>query len=157
MEWKNLSNNQTIDLISYVKQTLKKKPDTEIWIGCDSQVFRHITKYIVCVCLHTKRGGNLIYSKFSTQKQDQFSRLMKEVESTISVGEEVAKGLFLKRDSSGKYPFLQLHMDLSPDKKYASNKVFLATIGWSESLGFDTYYKPFAPAASKASDMLVKS
>lgn len=157
MEWREMGKDQLIDLVPFIRNYLREKPDVKIWIGCDSQVFRHNTKYVVCVALHTNRGAKLLYTKMSVAKQDQFSRLMKEIEHTVNLGVEIANGLFLKRDENGRYPFISLHLDLNEDKKYASNKVLLATLGWGESLGFEVFKKPNAPAASKAADMLVKS
>jgi predicted RNase H-related nuclease YkuK (DUF458 family) len=156
MEWREMGKNQVIDLVPYIRKYLREKPDTKIWIGCDSQVFGARTKYAICVALHTNRGGHLLYSKLSVPRQDQFSRLMKEVNYTIELGTEIAEGLFLKRDENGRYPFISLHLDLNPDHKFASNKVLLAVLGWGESLGFEVFKKPNSPAASKAADMLVK-
>lgn len=159
MEWRKMGDSQKVDLIPYITNYLREKPDAQIMIGSDSQSVGKKTKYAIVIGLHTNRGAHILYQTITFPKiTDRFQRLMKEVEYTIEVGETLKNGLFLKRskDGYGNYPLLSLHFDLNLDRKYDSNRVLVAVLGWAESMGYCTEYKPRAISASYAADVLCK-
>lgn len=138
-----------IDLVDYIQNYLKEKPDTQIFIGSDSQVRGRLTKYAYVIVLYTERkGGHVLYAKETITKIDWFSRLMREVNESIKLAQLLTEGGISKP--------ITIDIDLNPDPKWRSNSVLRSVLGWSEGMGYATRYKPNALAASYAADHLVK-
>lgn len=151
MKWKSLSNQQEIDLVSYVKEYIKDRPEVQVLIGTDSQVHGKKVDYALVVAFHSQNtGGHIVYAKQTFFKNTgMFDRLMREVQFTIEVGE-------LLRISGVSQKIMRLHFDLNTDEVYKSNEVLRAVLGWAESMSYSVDYKPFAGVASRAADMLCK-
>jgi predicted RNase H-related nuclease YkuK (DUF458 family) len=150
MEFRKLSDNQAVDLVSYVKEYLTTHPNHEIYIGCDSQNAKRDTRYGVVVVLYAKgKGGHVLYAKDTKALvRDRFTRLWGEVELSIEIA------TFLR--SSGIDRTLFIDLDLNPDPKYKSNQVLRSAMGYVEGMGFKVRIKPYAVMASYVADTLVK-
>jgi len=150
MEWKNLSDNSKIDLVTYVGDYVRLKPNTKIFIGTDSQNKGRNTWYALIVMLYEPgKGAHVLYARERHDRiNDMFTKLFKEVDYSIQIAEMI-------RDS-GVASILTIDIDFNVDKKYKSNALLLSALGWCAGLGFETRSKPEAYAASYAADMLVK-
>lgn len=149
MEWKTMSNRTKIDLVPYIEDYLIRKPETQIFIGSDSQVRGKLTHYAYVIVLYTERkGGHVLYTKETINKIDWFNRLMREVNVSIQIGQ-----MLMEKGISRP---ITIDIDLNPDPKWKSNSVLRSVLGWGEGMGFKTRYKPEAFCASYAADHLVK-
>jgi predicted RNase H-related nuclease YkuK (DUF458 family) len=148
--FRKLSNGEVVaDYIQYVKDYLKENPNTEIWVGTDSQNIGMFTKYALVIVMHkNKKGGHVIYSKMKYDRiKDRFARLWKEVELSANLANDL-------RNNNIDVKFVDL--DLNPDPQYKSNFVIRAAVGYLEGSGFKTRVKPLACTASYVADKLCK-
>lgn len=129
-----------LDYKQYVKAWLKKNPNAELHIGCDSKVKGSYIKYSVCICLRSV--GNGVHEIYSTEilpdKQDLYSRLWNEVNMAVN----------LARELDDTHENIRIHVDLNQDPKYFSNRLYEASVGFISSLGYEAIAKPDAWAAS---------
>ena len=148
--WKKLSNDKVVDLIPYIKECLTKNPESEIFVGCDSQNRKHFTNFgAVIVLHHQSRGGHVLYAYFEVPRiKDQFTRLFKEVETSLEIAE------YLRSQDIPKIDYLDI--DLNPDPQFGSNFVLRTAVGYVESMGYESRVKPFAAAATYAADRVCK-
>lgn len=148
--FKSLTTRNNIDLVEYIQKYLQEYPNTDIYIGCDSQNFKRTTSYAIVIVLHDLgKGGHILYSKESMPRiHDKFTRLWKEVEKSIETAE------YLKENNIKKPAYIDL--DLNPDIKYQSNKILQAALGYVESMGYKARCKPDAMSASHVADALCK-
>lgn len=155
MNWRTLGTLESVDLTTYVKAYLNAKPETEVFIGTDSQNTGRMTHYAYVVVLYTKgKGGHAIYAQESLPRiKDDFQKLWREVEQSVLIGGMIETSLI----EAGIDKLITLDLDLNPDPRWRSNNVMRAALGWGESLGFAVRYKPFALAASYVADKLVKT
>ena len=151
MVWRDLGNKQEIDLIKYIKDYLIEKPETQLFIGTDSQRKGKRVAYATVIVLYNDRkGGKVLYSKmFTPPIKDNFQRLFKEIELSLEIGVELI-------NSGIEQKLMSIDLDYNEDKKYYSNKLLMSALGWAKSLGFKCRAKPESVAASYASDKLVK-
>ena len=90
------------NLKDYVKGWLGDKTDTQIWIGCDSQVHGAIVAYSVTVCMYEQGKGAHIISKTTNvankatskgkkalQDGSNSRRLWEEIEYSVEVADEL--------------------------------------------------------------------
>ena len=154
MKFKSLSNRQEIvDIASYIKDVISKKPETKIYIGTDSQNKKKHTTYVSVIVLHlsendTTTGGHVLYTYEDVSKiKDRYLRLWNEVERSINVSN------FLK--SLGTLiDFVDL--DFNENPRWESNTVLNSAIGYVESLGYLARFKPHNPFAVRVADHLCK-
>lgn len=70
--------------------------------------------------------------------------MWKEVEYSVELAQQV-------RDiAENKFELFETHLDLNKDKRYKSNSVVGAAIGYVKGLGLIPKIKPDAPAATAA-------
>lgn len=126
-------------------------PTTAIYIGCDSKVYsdkdtKKIAFATVVIVHRDGSHGAKIYKSISTgYKMEMKQRLMKEVELAIEIGYKLL-------DDIGDRPF-QIHLDVNPDPRYASNAVVREATGYVLGMfGFPPILKPDAWASSSVSD-----
>jgi len=148
-EFKSLSNYQTIDLISYIREYIMEYPNTNIYIGCDSQNAKKKTIYALVIVLHhNTRGGHVLYTKEVLPRiKDRFTRIFREVEQSV----EIANYLTEYNIQPPKY----IDIDINPDPKYGSNFILNSALGFVESMGYNARCKPNAMMASKVADYLI--
>ena len=150
MEYKRLHDSVKVDLVSYIKECLEKKPNVEILIGCDSQNFSDKTIYAIVVALYdTGKGAHVLYNRWKTQREPTRNvRLLNEVWYAVEVAE------YLKNAGIPKVKWIDI--DINPDPKYKSNEVFRQAVGLVEGMGYEVRYKTLGPIATYAADHLVK-
>jgi predicted RNase H-related nuclease YkuK (DUF458 family) len=150
MEYKRLYDGEKIDLIHYVGEWMKSKPNAEILIGCDSQNFKDRTIYAIVVALYdTGKGAHVLYKRWRTQREwTRSTRLLNEVWYSVEVAEEMR--------AAGLPKVRWIDIDINPDPKYKSNEVFRQAVGMVEGMGYKVRYKSLGPIATYCADHLVK-
>jgi hypothetical protein len=150
MKFKRLHDKEDIEVVSYLKDFLKENPNTDIYIGTDSQVHGRSTTYAVVIVLHRKgRGGHVLYYREVIPKTfDLFTKIFKEVEMSLEVAEYlVANGIKKAK---------KIDIDINPDKRYKSNIVLASAMGLLAGYGYEGRMKPYAWASSHVADKLCK-
>ncbi len=150
MEYKRLFDGEKVDLITYVENWLKVKPNSEILIGCDSQNFSDKTIYAIVVALYdTGKGAHVLFKRWVSKKEPTRSiRLLNEVWYAVEVAEAMKE--------AGLPKVKWIDIDINPDPKYKSNEVFRQAVGMVEGMGYKVRYKTLGPIATYAADHLVK-
>jgi len=153
----NHGGEKVENVIDYLKQYMKVVGNTnyEIFIGCDSQVNRQNTMYSVVIGIHKivdgiGRGVHIIHTrekdkKYTEERGELFKRLWGEVDRIVETA------LFL-RESGIDTNDIGTHVDANGNKKFASNMIYDAAIGYLNSLDFKVEGKPFAWAATYAAN-----
>ncbi len=137
----------------YIKDIINNKPQTQIYVGTDSQNSRKNTTYATVIVLHymendSGKGGHVIYSKESIPKiRDKFSRLWGEVERTIDVAN------LLKNNNIN---IKNVDLDYNEDPKFSSNSVLKAAVGYAEASGFNPRWKPMETPSCRIADSICK-
>lgn len=149
-KFKSLTNNKEVEIISYVKSWLESHPESELYIGTDSQVRGAKTVFATVIVLHeARKGGHVLYSKCNILKmRDMSQRLWKEVEFSLEVAELLTSAGIKKP----KY----IDIDINPDEKWSSNMMLASALGLIKWKGFEGRSKPDAFCASHVADKLVK-
>lgn len=143
------------DIRQYVKDWLEDKTDTQIWIGCDSQVHGKTIAYAVTVCLYEQGKGAHVISKRinadnkstsrgkrALQDGSNSRRLWEEIEYSVEVA-DILKGLGTN---------ISIHADYNSKPEEVSNQLYDSGIGYAMSKGYAAVGKPFAWAATYAAD-----
>jgi predicted RNase H-related nuclease YkuK (DUF458 family) len=149
LQFKRLSDNRKVDLISYVSEYLKQNPETEVYVGCDSQVHGRWTDFGMVIVLHkNKAGGHVLYATSRVERiRDKFIRLWTEVEHSINLAAHL---------SASSIPIKFVDVDLNPDPRWGSNTVLRSAMGYIEAMGFTPRCKPDAVSASYVADKICK-
>jgi predicted RNase H-related nuclease YkuK (DUF458 family) len=148
--YKTLSTNVHVDLVSYIKSYIRKHPETQVLIGCDSQNRKKETIYAIVIGLYKPgKGAHVIYSKFSTiREKENVNRLLNEVWFSVEVAE------ILKQDVGVVATWIDI--DLNPDPKYRSNQALASAVGIVTGMGYSVRHKGHSPVMTYAADHLVK-
>jgi predicted RNase H-related nuclease YkuK (DUF458 family) len=145
------TNGKVIDdLFGYVKEWVEKYPNSEIYIGCDSQEVASKINYVTTVCLYEiGHGVHVILNKESIPKPKTINplanmhpKLWFEVVKSVEVAEYL-KGIEKK---------ITVHVDYNSKQSEKSNQLYEAGIGYAKAMGYDAVGKPHAWAASCAAD-----
>lgn len=144
-----------------VKEYISKEPNTsKIYLGCDSNTLFSkgvwkINFYRVVVIHHNGRNGCKIFGEkiverdYSYNKRKPQHRLMQEVY-------KVSELYNLLADSFGDRE-VEVHLDLNPNKKYASNVIVEQAIGYVKATcNVIPLIKPDAWCASSVADKFLK-
>ncbi len=150
MEYKRLYDGKKVDLIEYVGEYLKEKPNAEILIGCDSQNFSDKTIYAIVVALYdVGKGAHVLYKKWKTEREwTRNIRLLNEVWYAVEVAEAMKE--------AGLPKVKWIDIDINPDPRYKSNEVLRQAVGMVEGMGYKVRYKTLGPIATYCADHLVK-
>jgi predicted RNase H-related nuclease YkuK (DUF458 family) len=145
------TNGKVIDdLFAYVKDWVERYPNSEIFIGCDSQEVSNKINYVTTVCLYELgKGVHIILKKEIESKpnstnpiSNMYPKLWSEVVKSVEVAEYL-KGIDRK---------ITVHVDYNSKQNEKSNQLYEAGIGYAKSMGYDAVGKPNAWAASCAAD-----
>lgn len=147
------------DLGEYIRDYYLKYPDIKVYVGTDSAQHGKYTKYATAISLlRPGKGVHVVYSKTSIKRErDIFTRLWKETEHTLEVGEYVHNSLVGLYENSGDKKIPTLHLDLNKSPKYKSNIAHDVSIGYLKGFGFDVHSKSDSWCSSFCADMLVKN
>ena len=139
------------NIVDYVNDYLKERPDTEILIGSDSQSYSNKkTVYGVVLALYSPgKGAHVICTRETLPMEFNLNnRLMTEVWKSI----ELANFLCENGIKKPKY----IDIDLNPDKKYKSNSSLRAAMGFVESMGYNVRCKHEGAIMTYAANHLVR-
>lgn len=133
-------------------------PASSVYVGCDSVRFKKqgkwFARYATVVVLHmdSRHGCKLFYKEdilpdFGKKTESLFNRLMQEATFAIEVASEIIPVL---DDRS-----LEIHLDINPSDKHASNQAAKAAIGYVlGTTEIKPKIKPQAFAAMFAADRI---
>lgn len=131
---------------------LASSKDSTVYIGCDSQVLPNgRVDYSTVIVLHmnSKNGCKVFHNSVKQRDYGNLrARLMMEVQYALEAFSVIEDVLGERK--------LEIHLDINPDPKYASNVVTAEAIGWVRSLGLVAKIKPESFAASSAADHFVR-
>ena len=148
--FKTLVRNETVDLLSYIKDYSSSRSNMEVLIGCDSQNRQKDTIYAIVIGLYTPtKGAHVLYSRFITPREkDNVTRLLNEVWFSVEVAEKLKQELGLVAT--------WIDIDLNPDPKYKSNSALSSAVGIVTGMGYKVRHKGNSPIMTYAADHLVK-
>ena len=143
-----MESSQTIDLAEYIAAFIKKHPESEIYVGCDSQNYSKKTVYVSTVLFRfRKSGAHVLYKKEKVNKINAlWPRLWGELERSIELATFI-------RESCG-VPVKQIDLDFNKNPEFPSNTVYKAAVGYAESMGFTAKAKPDLLLATCAANFL---
>lgn len=154
------------DILQYSIDYLKENPETKIYVGTDSQNFRHSTRFATCICYHKQdsneqgKGAHVIFCPIKSRKiRDIKERLMKEVEYTMEVVYVLRNMLNQHIETielSNAVPIEFIDLDINPNENHKSNLVYNEAVGWAKGMGLQVRTKPNAYSASYAADKIAK-
>ena len=143
---------KTIDY-DEVREAIKQSSESSIiYLGCDSQNSKGFTIFGLSIIIHIDghKGGKLFVETTKVKRiQSLKQRLLKEVELAVA-------GAFEIMESIGDRKF-EVHLDINGNPEHKSNVVCKEAIGYVVGQGFECQIKPYAFAASYASDHCVKN
>lgn len=149
-QFKKLANRENVDLIPYIQEYMEQFPETEIWIGNDSQNRKHNSVYALCIGLNRPgKGAHVLYSKYEVPRiKDNRERLIKETWDSIELAE------FIKDNSGIKATLIDI--DINPDVKFGSNSALSSCAGMCTGYGYEYRDKGKYPQLTYASDSVCK-
>ncbi|MEE3037560.1 MAG: ribonuclease H-like YkuK family protein [Bacteroidota bacterium] len=151
MKFKRLTNDESFDLIPYLKSFLsqKKAYEVQIHVGCDSQVKLGRTIYVSTIVLHVGLTGcHILYKKeIVPKKLDLWSKLWGEVERSVQLTRFLIEHQ-IKIES--------INLDLNDKPIHASNRLVSSALGFAMSTGVNVRIKPNVLPAISAADNLSK-
>lgn len=139
----------------------KLNENTKIYIGVDSQAFRRnkewYADYYMVVVVHRngKNGCKLFYEKitekdYSSNRKKPSYRLMQEAYKAAELYSRIVESVMDYH--------VEIHLDLNPDKRYASSAVVSQAIGYIRACcAVEPLIKPDSWAATHAADRLVRT
>lgn len=126
-------------------------PETSIYVACDSAERGNSTTFVTVVVVHfdSCHGGQVFKEIIVEPKRLRMrDKLLAEVYKSVETA-------LLITDSVGERK-LQVHLDVSPDKKYGSNIVFKEGMSYVKAYGLDAVAKHESWAAYCCADHLAK-
>ena len=130
---------------------LASSNNSSVYIGCDSEVVGKKVYYSTVIVLHlNSKNGCRVFHNSAVQRDfgSLRPRLMTEVQYALEAFNEIEDVIGSRK--------LEIHLDINPNPKYASNVVTAEAIGWVRSLGLVAKVKPESFAATSAADHFVR-
>jgi uncharacterized protein len=132
---------------------IASSPESAIYIGCDSLRIPAKNKAVfsTVIVLHkdSKHGCNIFHNKVTIPDYGQMRpRLLMEVQYAL-------EAFYAIEDIVGDRR-LEIHLDVNPDPRHASNLVTSEALGWVRGLGIEARIKPESFAATTAADHFVR-
>ena len=147
-------NRTKVDLVEYVNDYLEQHDENtiEIMVGTDSQTRGRETIFCTVVAMYKPgHGAHCIFRKWKTprfRKEEIDRRLMKEVEASIDVAEEIKYHCW----ENPKY----IDLDINPEESAGSNIIFQSAMGYVKGMGYECRFKTMGPLITTLADFLVK-
>lgn len=138
----------------YINSYLEKYGDEpiEIMVGTDSQSKGKETIFCTVVAFyHPGHGAHCIYAKWKTpryRKSEMMIRLMKEVEASIEVAQEI------KFKTWGEVSYVDL--DINPVETAGSSIMLQTAVGYVKGMGYACRFKTLGPLITTLADFVVK-
>ena len=131
-------------------------PTSKIYIGCDSERFRHKGKWyadyasVVVIHIDGKHGCKIFGSV--TREPDFDRKVGRPALRLMNEAYKVQELYSRLQDVIGNR-FCELHLDINPDERYGSSCVVAQAVGYIiGTCNIEPKVKPFAFAASIAAD-----
>ena len=151
MEFKKFDRT-VVDLVTYTNNYLETHDNIEIMVGTDSQNRGRETVFCTVVAFYDPgHGAHCIYRKWKTprfRKYEMDRRLMKEVEASIDVAQEIKNNCW----EEPKY----IDLDINPQESAGSNIVFQSATGYVKGMGYECRFKTLGPLITTLADFVVK-
>lgn len=137
--------DKEIDPVDYSLSYLKENPDTEVYVGCDSQNKGRHTVYATTICFRVgTRGVHVIYNKERVSRINNIrDRLWEECIKAV----ETARML-----TDNGVRVYQVELDYNSEEGWESNKLISQGRGYIVGLGFKAGVKPEELVAARAAD-----
>ena len=165
-KWKRVNHGMiTIPLIDYLENLIIEQYDlgnkVKICIGTDSQKRGKKFKFSTVIIFEMKQPMGLEYGKMvykglgakvitgdsiDTNPMKIQERMLKEVQMSIDVGYHILDLIELYEVD------LEIHADVNPNPRWASNIALTQAVGFITGMGFVYKVKPDAYAASCGAD-----
>lgn len=139
---------------SKAKQAILESSDSSsIYIGCDSRRIpakkKALFSTVIVIHRDSSRGCSVFHNQIALPDYGVMgSRLMTEVQMALDAFYAIEEVIGNRR--------VEVHLDVNPDPKYASNAVAAQALGWVRSLGIEARIKPEGFAATTAADHWVR-
>jgi predicted RNase H-related nuclease YkuK (DUF458 family) len=135
------------------EEILKSSKESSIYIGCDSlrNGPKNTADFSTVIILHmnSKNGCKVFHNKVTIPDYGQMRpRLLMEVQYAL-------EAFYAIEDVVGDRR-LEIHLDVNPDPRHASNIVTSEALGWVRGLGLEARIKPHSFAATSAADHCVR-
>lgn len=182
-KFKKFGGEEIANVGEYLREYLKKYPNTSVYVGTDSKARRGKVTYATCICLYDeirKDGVHYIFKRDAEiGKLDIFSRMWREVEKSVEVAEMLEveleghlkrysiEDLMVMRNPAGGYykvnqnKLVGIDVDINPvpdGGKNQSNVAYESAKGYVVGLGYRERFKTQgAWAAQCAADMCCKN
>lgn len=155
-----MSHINADEIAEYLKNE-ELNENTKIYLGVDSQAFKRKGEWfadfymVVIVHRNGNNGCKLFYEKvterdYSVNKKKPTYRLLQEVYKVSEIYARVA-------DVISDYE-VEIHLDLNPNKRYASSAVVPQAIGYIKaSCNIVPLIKPQSFASSHCADKLIRT
>ena len=124
----------------------------EVHVGCDSHKKSGVYIFAVVIAGYERRRGGTFYFHRKRSTDDALDsisfRLMKEAELSLNIAHTLQK----------RFPekIINVHLDINPDKRFASSKVLTNAVSWVNSYGYNAIVKPNSWASSGLADAFAK-
>ena len=124
-----------------------------IYIGCDSLRIpaknKAVFSTVVVLHMDSKHGCKIFHNQVTIPDYGQMRpRLLMEVQYAL-------EAFYAIEDIVGNRR-LEIHLDVNPDPRHASNVVTSEALGWVRGLGIEARIKPDSFAATTAADHFVR-
>lgn len=143
-----IRQNIPIDIEAALTAIRESSETSSVYVGCDSVVLDEEIAYVTVLIIHydSVHGGRIFKDiKFEYNHGNRNRRLLAEVGYAQQLASEVIEAVGARH--------FEIHLDINPDVKHASNAVMKEAVGWIAGVfGFKPKLKPHAFAASGASD-----
>lgn len=145
------------EIIDYINNASE---ESKVYLGCDSKKFKKkghwYARYTAVVAIHIDGnhgckvfGYHEVESDHEKNVKNPIHRLVTEVYKVCELYFEL-EDYIIDRD-------VEIHLDLNPNKKWASNKAVSQGVGYVKGVtGIDAIVKPDAWVASYAADHMVR-
>jgi predicted RNase H-related nuclease YkuK (DUF458 family) len=143
-------------IIDYLEKLIEKELEFGnkliVCIGTDAQRRGRGHKFVTVITLVTEgKGGKIMYTvEYDKNKMTLNQKLLKEVYKSIEIAYNINPLLELYGVK------LEIHVDINPDDKWASNKSMSQAVGYIMGMGYAYKTKPDAFAASFNADKYAK-
>jgi len=138
----------------------KQSPESKVYIGCDSQRYKKYGEWVADYCLvvvvHINgKNGCKIFHEITTEKDYATGRKPKPNYRLMQECYKVSE-MYLSLYDVLINREVQLHLDINPNPRYASNEVVQQAIGYIKgTCDISPEIKPAAWAATHAADHLL--
>lgn len=135
------------------EEIMRSSKESSIYIGCDSlrNSSKNTADFSTVIILHmnSKNGCKVFHNKVTIPDFGQMRpRLLMEVQYAL-------EAFYAIEDIVGDRR-LEIHLDVNPDPRHASNVVTSEALGWVRGLGLEARIKPHSFAATSAADHCVR-